>query len=95
MKEGTALILVITFLLLSVQIVDAQEIEVESRVLNVSENELVELSAQQKFDDLIIIMKELVKQNIKEKVKLKEILINDFNLLPEQGYKINYQLLNN
>lgn len=90
MKQNTTLLLVVIFLLLSVQVVDAQEITVESKVLMITEDELVELSAQKKFDNLVMIMKELVKINSKEELKITEIIINDFNLIPKQGYKINY-----
>ena len=70
------------------------EIEVESEVLFVAENELVELSAQKKFDDLLMIMKELVKQEVESEseIKLEAIKISNFKLVPQQGFEIYYNL---
>ena len=93
-KKRVIIFSLIAFLFLTSLPVGAEEINVKSQVLVVSENKLVELSAQQKFDDLIVIMKELVKAELKEdkELKIAEITITDFELVPEQGFKIYYQL---
>ena len=93
-KKGVIIFSLISFLFLTSLPVGAEDINVESQVLVVSENKLVELSAQQKFDDLIVIMKELVKAELKEdeEVEIAEITITDFELVPGQGFKIYYQL---
>ena len=72
----------------------AQTIEVENKVIMVAENELVELSAQKKFDGLIMIMQELVKQKIEsnEEIEIEEINIVNFELIPQEGFKIHYNL---
>ena len=94
MKKVTAVLLLIAFLCLQVTTAFAKTIEVESQVLVIEENELIELSAQKKFNDLIVIIKELVRQKIDsdEEVKLDQITIVNFKLVPEQGFKIYYYL---
>ena len=72
---------------------EAKEVEVENEVIVVAENKLVEIAAQKKFDDLIMIMKELVKQKLaQQELEIKNITILDFELLPQQGFEINYSL---
>ncbi|MGM0502828.1 MAG: hypothetical protein ACQERJ_09880 [Bacillota bacterium] len=94
MKKIAGVMLVITILCLQVTTVFANPIEVESQVLVVAEDKLVELSAQKKFNNLMVLMKELVRQerDDKELVKLEEITIVNFELVPEQGFKIYYTL---
>ncbi|MBM7556953.1 hypothetical protein [Halanaerobacter jeridensis] len=92
MKRILSLLLVLSFLISSIAIVEAKEIEVEDQVLLVAEDELVELSAQKKFEDLIMIMKELVQAKAESKVELEEIKISNFELLPQERFKIYYNL---
>ena len=96
MKQGLVFILVLSVLMLVVPNTEAREIEVETKVIIVAEDKLVELSAQKKFDDLIMIMKELVKQEVKnnKEIKVEEVEIINFELIPKEGFKIYYNFNN-
>ena len=93
-KQITTVVLILSFLLLTGEIAFAEKIEVENEVILVAENRLVELSAQKKFNDLVMIMKEMVKRELKDKedIKLEQVTISNFDLIPEQGFKIYYNL---
>ena len=93
-KQITTVVLILSFLLLTGEIAFAEKIEVENEVILVAENRLVELSAQKKFNDLVMIMKEMVKRELKDKedIKLEQVTISNFELIPEQGFKIYYNL---
>jgi len=86
--------LLVGLLCLQVTAAVAKPVEVESEVLVVAEDELVELTAQEKFTDLMVIMKELVQQKIEsgEELERDDIIIDDFELEPEQGFKIYYYI---
>ena len=88
------MILVLSFLLLLGSTADAEEISVESKMILVAEDELVELSARKKFDGLVMIMKELVREKIEDEneISLEEITISNFELVPQNGFKIYYYL---
>jgi len=94
MKKITTVMLLVGFLCLQVTAAVAKPVEVENEVLVVAEDELVELTAQEKFTDLMVIMKELVQQKIEsgEELKRDDIIIDDFELEPEQGFKIYYYI---
>ena len=94
MKKVVAIILLMGLVFLQAPLAIAQTIEVENKVIMVAENELVELSAQKKFDGLIMIMQELVKQKIEsnEEIEIEEINIVNFELIPQEGFKIYYNL---
>ena len=92
MKKVVAIILLMGLVFLQAPLAIAQTIEVENKVIMVAEDELVELSAQKKFDGLIMIMQELVKQKIGSDEEIEEINIVNFELIPQEGFKIYYNL---
>ena len=94
MKKVVAIILLMGLVFLQAPLAIAQTIEVENKVIMVAETALVELSAQKKFDGLIMIMQELVKQKIEsnQEIEIEENNIVKFELMPQEGFKIHYNL---
>ena len=94
MNKLVVLCLVISILALQTPLVMGATIEATSEVLVVDEEELVEITTQQKFNDITKIMQKLVQQNIstEEEVELEEIEIINFAYSEQNKIKIYYTL---
>ena len=94
MMKRLIVFLLIGIVFCSGQLVNAKLVEVDSKVVVVSQDELAEFASQEKFEDIDLMMKKLVQDKVSTEVneiKLEEIKIIKFEYEADGRIKIYYQ----
>ena len=90
------ILLAVAVVLLQAPAVSAQVMKAEGEVIVVNEEQLIELAGQEKFGDLMGVLKKLVQKNLpaegaeEQAVFTGQITILDFKYLPAGKLKIYY-----
>ncbi len=95
MKKSIIISLVLLILVMQAPFALAETIKLDSEVLQIKQEELLELASEEKFEDLTEVMEKLVQNSLSklEKVTLEEINIIDFEYQQNNALNIYYQII--